>query len=499
MGTQIDWTAHFLAIVPEILLAILIIAVLSYDRLLPTGKRRRTGLLAAWGAFAILLVTVGIWLFLGHPDTSAGLQDSLLWGGMIRNDLVTLVFRVIALLAVIITILISLDVGALQRGEYFTLLLTATIGFSFMAASSDMIMLFLSLETASISLYILAGFLTDRRRSVEAGMKYFVYGAFASAVMLYGFSLMYGVTGSSNIYDIASVLRDAAIPADANAVLLLAGMMIIVGFGFKISAVPFHFWTPDVYEGAPAPVTAFVSTASKAAGFAIVLRVFSAGMIGAPEMGNAWWSTLVAITVVTMTLGNVLAIFQSNIKRMLAYSSIAQAGYALIGLVALTPDGSGATLFYLLMYVVTNIAAFGVIVLVGRETGSDEMSDFYGLSRRSPYLALAMLFALLSLGGIPPTAGFFGKFFIFKAAVDAGLWWLALIGVLNALVGLYYYLTVVKYIYLYRSEEEAVRIPVSRAAQVALALTVFGILYLGIFAGPAFDWTREAGRAFFPF
>lgn len=499
MGTQIDWTAHFLALVPEISLIILIIAVLSYDRMLPSGKRRRAGLLAAWGSFAILLLTLGIWLFLGHPDTSAGLRETLLWGGMIRNDLVTLVFRVISLIAVTITILISLDVGPLQRGEYFALLLTATIGFSLMAASSDMIMLFLALETASISLYILAGFLTDKRRSVEAGMKYFVYGAFASAVMLYGFSLMYGLTGSSNIYDIASVLRSVPIPQDANGVLLLSGMMIMVGFGFKISAVPFHFWTPDVYQGAPAPVTAFISTASKAAGFAIVLRVFAAGMVGPPEAGNAWWSTLVAITVVTMTLGNILAIFQSNIKRMLAYSSIAQAGYALIGLVALTPDGSGATLFYLLMYVVTNIAAFGVIVLVGRETGSDEMSDFYGLSRRAPYLALAMLLALLSLGGIPPTAGFFGKFFIFKAAVDADLWWLAGIGVLNAFIGLYYYLTVVKYIYLYRSEDEAVRIPLSRAARVALALTVFGILYLGVFAGPAFEWTREAGRAFFPF
>jgi NADH-quinone oxidoreductase subunit N len=194
-----------------------------------------------------------------------------------------------------------------------------------------------------------------------------------------------------------------------------------------------------------------------------------------------------------------LAIFQSNIKRMLAYSSIAQAGYALIGLVAFTPDGSGATLFYLLMYVVTNIAAFGVIVLVGRETKADEMRDFYGLSRRSPYLALAMLFALLSLGGIPPTAGFFGKFFVFKAAVEADLWWLAMIGVLNAFIGLYYYLSVVKYIYLYRSDEDTVRIPVSRAAQLALGISVLGILYLGIFAGPAFEWTREAGRAFFPF
>ncbi len=499
MGTEIDWTTHFLALAPEISIAALLIAVLSYDRLVPAAQRRRVGLLTAWAAFGILLLTVGIWIFFDQPDSSAALQESLLWGGMIRHDLVTFVFRVIVLLALIVTTLISLDVPQLQRGEYFALLLTATVGFSLMAASADMIMLFLALETASISLYVLAGFLTDKRRSTEAGMKYFIYGAFASAVMLYGFSLMYGLTGVSNIYEIAAALHERAVPADINAVLLLSGMMILAGFGFKISAVPFHFWTPDVYEGAPAPVTAFVSTASKAAGFAVLLRVFTAGMVGDMSAGGAWWSTLIAITVVTMTLGNLLAIFQSNIKRMLAYSSIAQAGYALIGLVAFTPDGGGATLFYLLMYVVTNIAAFGVIVLVGRETKADEMRDFYGLSRRSPYLALAMLFALLSLGGIPPTAGFFGKFFIFKAAVEADLWWLALIGVLNAFVGLYYYLTVVKYIYLYRSDEEAVRIPVSRAAQVALGISVLGILYLGIFAGPAFEWTREAGRAFFPF
>lgn len=491
---------EFLAILPEILLVILIVAVLTYDRVLKPAERRRVGLLAAWGSIVILLVTVGLWLLFDEPDPARSLQESLLWGGMIRSDLVTLVFRVMFLVAVAVVSLISLDVPALQRGEYFALLLSATIGFSFMAAGADMIMLFLSIETASISLYILAGFLTSDRKSTEAGIKYFVYGAFASALMLYGLSLIYGVTGQTNIYVVASmVARAGAIPAEINGLFLLATVMIIAGFGFKISAVPFHFWTPDVYEGAPSPVTAFVSTASKAAGFAVFLRVFTAGALGTPNFENEWWAMLVAITIVTMTLGNLLAIFQSNIKRMLAYSSIAQAGYAMIGLVALTPDGSGAAMFYLLMYVFTNVVAFGVVVLVSKETGSEEMEDFYGLSRRAPYLALAMLLALLSLGGIPPTAGFIGKFFVFKAAVDAELWWLALIGVLNAFIGLYYYLSVVKYMYLYRSEEEAERIPVSRAARVALVLSVIGIIYLGVAAGPAFEWTRQAGAAFFPF
>ena len=513
MSSQITLPA-ILALVPEISLIVLITAVLAYDRLLKPAERRRVGLFTAWGALVILLLTVGVWLIFDQPAASAPLGEQLLWGGMIRHDLVTLVFRVMFFIALILVSLISLDVEALQRGEYFALLMTATLGFSLMAAASDLILLFLALETASISLYILAGFLTDSQRSTEAGMKYFVYGAFASAVMLYGFSLIYGtiseillrvgasdlLTAPTNIYVIGSALQQIGqLPVDVEGIFLLAAVMVVAGFGFKISAVPFHFWTPDVYEGAPAPVTAFVSTASKAAGFAVFIRVFSAGVLGRPNFNNEWWAMLVAITIVTMTLGNVLAIFQSNIKRMLAYSSIAQAGYALVGLVALSADGSGATLFYLLMYVLTNVAAFGVVVLVSNVAGSDEMRDFYGLSRRAPYLALAMLFALLSLGGIPPTAGFFGKFFLFKAAVDVGLWWLAFIGVLNAFISLYYYLSVLKYMYLYRSDEEAVMIPVSRAARVGLAVAVLGILYLGVLAGPAFEWTRQAGAAFFPF
>jgi len=346
-------------------------------------------------------------------------------------------------------------------------------------------------------------------------MKYFVYGAFATGIMLYGMSLVYGVTGHTNFYSIANdlVLQIPALrqaqqmgnPAmleavrDINGVLLLAAVMVIVGFGFKISAVPFHFWTPDVYEGAPTPFTAFVSTGSKAAGFAVFIRLFTSGVFGAPNDGSAWWAMLVAMCIITMSLGNFAAIFQNNIKRMLAYSSIAQAGYALIGLVTMTPDGSGATMFYLLMYIFTNTAVFGVIIIVSNVSQSDNMEDFYGLNRRSPYLALVMLFALLSLGGIPPTAGFVGKFFIFRAAIDAGYWWLAAIGILNAFVALYYYLNVVKYMYLYRSEEnESVEIPVSRAAQVGLAISMLFIIILGTFyASPAFELTREAATAFY--
>lgn len=503
---NLSWVA---ALIPELSLAVLLVAVQVYDRVAKPVERNKLGLLTGWGAFIILLITLGLWLIGGEPNPNTGLADSLIWGGMIRHDLVTLVFRVMFLVALMVTALISMDVKQLQTVEYYALLITAAIGFSLMAAAADLIMLYLALEMASISSYILAGFLKGKDRSAEAGVKYFVYGAFATGVMLYGMSLVYGITGQTNLYAIGNWLQATfagaqppgipvtATAASLNGVLLLAAVMLIVGFGFKISAVPFHFWTPDVYEGAPTPFTAYVSTASKAAGFAIFIRVFTAGVFGFPNPGNAWWAMLVAMCIITMTLGNLVAIFQNNIKRMLAYSSIAQAGYAMIGLVTLTPDGNGATMFYLLMYIFTNVAAFGVVILVSNVSKSDQMEDIYGLSRRSPYLALVMLVALLSLGGIPPTAGFLGKFFVFKAAVDAGFWWLALIGILNAFVALYYYLNVVKYMYLYRSEEEEIAIPVSRSAWVGLGFSTFFILLLGVYAGPAFEWTRQAATAFY--
>lgn len=487
-----------LALVPEIGLVILLAAVLLYDRLVKPKERRRVGLLTAWGAFAILVTTLGLWIGTGEPNNATDMAANPLWGGMVRFDLVALVFSVMFLVALMLTALLSLDVERLQKGEYYALLITAAIGFSLMGASADLIMLYVALETASISSYILAGFLTNEQRSSEAGMKYFVYGAFATGVMLYGMSLLYGLTGQTNLYTLGRIFGGAnTIPAEVNAVVILSAVMIVVGFGFKISAVPFHFWTPDVYEGAPTPFTGYVSTASKAAGFAVFLRVFTAGTLGAPNDSSMWWAMLVAMTIITMTLGNFVAIFQKNFKRLLAYSSIAQAGYALIGLVTLSPEGSSATMYYLLMYIFTNIAAFGVIVIVSNRIGSDELEDFSGLSRRSPYLALVMLFALLSLSGIPPTAGFFGKFFLFRSAVDAGLWWLALLGILNAFVALYYYLSAVKYMYLYPSKNEDDPIPVSRGAQVGLAFSLFFIFYLGVFAGPVFEWTRAAADAFF--
>lgn len=485
-----------LALAPEIGLLVILFTVLIYERLFKPANRRQLGMFTAWGAVAVLLLTVVLYWLFDQPNATLGLGESVIWGGMMRHDLVTLVFRLMFFSALALTALLSMDVPRLQKLEYYALLITATIGFSLMAASADLIMIYVALETASISSYLLAGFYSGETRSSEAGMKYFIYGAFTTAVMLYGMSLIYGITGQTNIYVIGNLFSGQQITA-VQPLLLLAAVMVTVGFAFKTSLVPYHFWTPDVYEGSPTPFTGFLSTASKAAGFAVFLRVFMAGVLGPAQSTAEWWAMLVAMSIITMTFGNFVAIFQNNLKRMLAYSSIAQAGYALVGLVSLSQDGSGATMFYLLMYIFTNIAAFGVIVIVSNTTKSDDMKDFYGLNRRSPFLALIMLVALLSLSGIPPTAGFFGKFFIFKAAIDVGLWWLALIAILNAFVGLYYYLSVIKYMYLYNSEEDDVAIPVSRAAKLGLAISSIIIIYLGVSANSAFELTRQAAAAFF--
>src|SRR3989338_8420617 len=435
-------SAMFTAILPEILLVGLAFLVLGLDLLAPAMRRRGLGLTTAYGLGLILLLS----LLFSRPSA----DSALILGGMLRDDFAAFFFRLLFIFAGMLVALLSLDVeGVGSKGEYYAILLCAVLGMNFMAAAADLIMLYLALETTSIALYLLAGYLRSSDKSAESGLKYFLFGAFTSTVMLYGFSLLYGFTGETNLYALRSAL--AAVPAPA---LITALTLVLVGFGFKISAVPMHFWSPDVYEGAPTPITAFISVASKAAGFAVLIRVLLAVF---PT--TLVQDLLIAVAAVTMTVGNFLALSQKNIKRLLAYSSIAQAGYALVGLAAFSQDGIASVVFYLAMYTLTNLAAFGVVILVSLVTGSDEIADYAGLSRRAPGLALVFMVAFLSLGGMPPLAGFFGKFFVFAAAVKAGvelgrtaLIWLAIIGVLNAIVGLYYYLTVLKVAYLFRSE-----------------------------------------------
>ncbi len=474
------------AVLPEIGLAVLALIVLVFDLVWRGKEKRGLGWLTAGGLVVVFLIT----LIFSRP----GGESVQVWGGMLRHDWLSYSFTLLFIFGAAATSLFAMEMKPLgQKGEFYLLLLVSTIGMSLMAASADLIMLFLAIETTSIPLYILAGFYTQDNKSTEAGYKYFLFGAMTSAVMLYGFSLIYGFTGTTDIYAIAEMVVSGEV-----ALTLAIGTLILVmvGFGFKISVVPFHFWAPDVYEGAPTPVAGFLSTASKAAGFSVLMRVLLT-VYADPDVIPYWVIVIAALSVFSMTLGNALAIPQKNIKRLLAYSSISHAGYALIGVAALSELGIASVVFYLIVYVVTNLAAFGIVAAFWRISGSDQISDYAALSRRSPKLALIMMVTFLSLAGMPPLGGFVAKFFVFAAAVNAGLVWLAIIGVLNTIVGLYYYLVVLKVVYLYRSEEEDKPVPLTRPYALALTILVAGIILLGTLFGPWAEWSTRAASALF--
>ena len=473
---------NILAILPEISLLVLGLLVLGLDLVLPEERRGILG----WVTSSGLVLALGISLAAARP----GEEAAIIWGGMLRHDWLGFTFKMVFLFAAAITALFSMDfVQAGHRGEFYLLMLASTLGMSLMASAADLIMLYLAIETTSIPLYILAGFLIRDDKSTESGFKYFLFGALTSTVMLYGFSLLYGFTGSTNLYALAQGFQTGGLPIT---VVLGSLLLVLVGFGFKVSAVPFHFWAPDVYEGAPTPVAGFLSTASKAAGFAVLARVMIAVF---PNIATEWGAIVAALATATMTIGNVVALTQRNIKRLLAYSSIAHAGYALIGIVAVSNLGVASTVFYLIAYVVTNLMAFGIVTVYGRVSGSDEISAYAGMSRRSPWLALALMIALLSLAGMPPFGGFVVKFAVFAAAVQAGMIWLAIVGVLNAIVGLYYYLIILKYVYLYRSEDDDKPFPVTRPYAIGLTTLSLLIILIGTVFAPWFSAASTAAMA----
>jgi NADH-quinone oxidoreductase subunit N len=476
---------NLLSILPEVLLLALGVLILILDPFFKKETARRPFL--GWVTAAGLLVALTMSLLFARPAAPA-----LLFGGMVRFDGMGFLFKMFFLFAAAVTALFFMDEEKLaRRAEAYVLLLAATLGMCLMASAADLVMLYLAIETTSIPLYILAGFLRNDDKSTEAGFKYLLFGALTSAILLYGFSLVYGLTGKTNLYDLSLYF--------SNFTLISIGItfLILAGLAFKVSLFPFHFWAPDVYEGAPTPVAGFLSTASKAAGFAVLIRLLSATFIWV----SADWSFILAIlATLTMTVGNLIALAQKNLKRLLAYSSIAHAGYALVGVVAFMGWGLPSVIFYLIAYVLTNLLAFGVVSIVGRVTGSEEFPAYYGLSRRNAGLSLAALVAFLSLAGMPPFAGFVAKVFVFVSAVQSGWVWLAFVGVLNSIVGLYYYLNVLKYIYLYRMEnqdEEQHPVPVSRPVTAALIVLVVGILLLGIVFGPWFGFATQAATALF--
>ncbi len=476
-------TSMILALLPEILLLVLGSVVLAVDLALAEEKRRSLG----WLTFGGLLVVIVVSLLWARPgDTSVPI-----WGGMLRHDWLGFVFKLVAMFGAAITALFVMNSENLYRkGEFYPLMIASTMGMGLMASAGNLVMLFLAIETTSIPMYVLAGFLKRDDKSVEAGFKYLLFGAATSAITLYGFSLLYGFTGQTDIYALANRL----VSSDFSLGVTVALLLVLVGFSFKISVYPLHFWAPDVYEGAPTPVAGFLSTASKAAGFAVLLRFL---VVVFPTQGVQWVPLLAALSVLTMTVGNTLALAQNNIKRLLAYSSIAHAGYALIGVVAASEMGAKSAVFYLIAYLVTNLAAFGAINIVSRAVGSDEISAYAGLSRRSLGLSLVMLLAFLSLAGMPPLAGFVTKVFVFAAAVESQLVWLAVVGVLNAIVGLYYYLIVLKVIYLYRAENDHLPIPLARGESLALGLLSLGILLVGTLFAPWWGFAEMAARAIF--
>ncbi len=472
---------NFAAIMPSLVLTCFGMALLLISVFSPRGKTTHV----AWISIVALLVT-------GLVSLGAWNKPEFGFAGHVALDNFATFFNFTFLIAAGLTILMSDDY--LKRegypiGEYYPLILFTTAGAMWMASGTDLMTIFLGLEVLSISLYVLAGLFRNQERSNEAGLKYFLLGAFSTGFLLYGVALIYGVTGTTNVADIGQYL--AANPEALGSTMTIAGMILLsIGFLFKIGAAPFHMWTPDVYQGAPTPVTAFMSAGPKAAAFAAFLRVFTLGL---EPLQAEWTSMLWLLAILTMIVGNVIAIRQENIKRMLAYSSIAHAGYAMVGMVAANEIGMSGILFYMLAYTFMNLGAFAILILAGKK-GEDNLTleGFAGFGYKRPFLGVAMAIFIFSLMGIPPTAGFAGKFYIFAGAVKAGYIWLAVIGVLNSAVSLYYYLRVIVAMYFKDPAEDYGWVKLHASTVVTIVLAIIGVLYLGIVPGEVMEMAKLA-------
>jgi NADH-quinone oxidoreductase subunit N len=475
-------TADLLPVLPFLIIAGWATLLLLIDLFIPRESKSITAVLAGLG-----LVVAAIFVIRDFGEVRGAFD------GMIIQDGFSSFLQIIFLGVGMVSIAQAhsyLQTRGILRGEYYTLLLFATSGMALMAQAGDLIVVFLAIELLSIPLYILSGFARPEEESEEAAMKYFLLGAFASSFVVYGIALVYGATGTTNILGILSVSQMGM----ANTGLLLIGsLLIMVGLGFKVAAVPFHMWTPDVYQGAPSSVTAFMSVGAKAGGFAALLRVFLAAF---PSIAMDWRPVVLGVAVLTLAWGNIAAIAQSNIKRMLAYSSIAHAGYILMVLPAaveggLAPEAVSAALFYILAYAFTNLGAWGVVLTLEREHGKGlSIDDYAGLGAKKPGLALAMALFMLSLTGVPPTAGFVGKFFVFRSVIDAGLIGLALVGVITSLISAYYYLRVVVVMYMKEGEPE---VRSETWLEATVWVTAIGTFLLGVLPGPLLDLAAKAG------
>jgi NADH-quinone oxidoreductase subunit N len=437
----------------------------------PFTSPERKGRMGRIAVLAVAIAAYALQFQVNH-------QPRTILHGMLVIDNFSLFFQYLFLIIAGVSSFLSIKFNereAIERGEYYALLLFACTGMSLMASSVDLILTFLGLEILSIATYILAGFKKTDPRSNESSLKYFLLGSFATAILLYGIALIYGGTGSTNYLEIQQV---ASLTGGLQSTTLIGMGLLLVGFGFKVALVPFHSWVPDVYEGAPTPVTAFMAVGPKAAGFAALMRILVQIF---PQMAQDWVPILWILAILTMTLGNVVAVLQTNVKRMLAYSAIAHAGYILVGIVPNSKVGFSAVLFYLVVYTAMNLVAFGIILSFSKK--GDErvyLDDYAGLGRQAPFAAAALSLALISLAGIPLTGGFIGKFYLFGAAIQKGFIGLAIVGVLNSVVSVFYYFRVMIYMYIKEPSEAVEREPLSWSVQAVVGILAVLILFLGI-------------------
>ena len=478
------FSASFDAVIPVLCLAMAGLAVMLAESFRLKNESMPLGGLAIIGLLGSGAASVFLW---GRNATSFG---------VVTADNFALFVNLVLVAVGILTVFFASQTAARDRlpaGEFYALMLFSMVGMMLMVQASDLLLMFLALETMSIAVYVLTGLRRDQIASSEAAFKYFLLGAFASSFFLYGIAFIYGLTGSTSLDRVGSVI--AAQSMSGNPMILLAVGLLIVGFGFKIAAVPFHMWSPDAYEGAPAVVTGFMSTGVKAAAIAGFARVFLTAL---EPMINEWAPVVWTIAAATMIVGTVLGVAQTSLKRMLAYSSIAHGGYLLAGLVAGNDVGKAAILYYLAAYALTNLGAFGIIALLGsRERANDDLRDYAGLWYSHPGLATLMTIFLLSLGGFPPTAGFIAKWYVFSAAVGAGYYGLAIIGVLSSVVSVFFYLRIVVMMYMSERDARPLPAPIGTIALAALAISVVGVLYLGILPTQLIDLAQASVATIF--
>ena len=483
--------ADLLTILPELLVAGTACILLVLDPLTPSSKKDGLAWMSLGTLVLCFLVTVG------HLD-----DRIYAFSDLVVVDSYASFWKLLLYVVSSLTILLSmtyLKEEKIDLAEYYGFILLSLAGMMIMVSGADLLTIYLGIELMSISLYVMAGFKRFEARSIESSAKYFILGSFSSGILLYGISLLYGVAGSTRLAEVAEAINGRGVD---DPLVMVAMMLLIVGFGFKVAAVPFHMWTPDVYQGAPTSVTAFMAVASKAASFAAFLRVLLEGFGGVKPN---WQGLILAVCLVTVALGNIVAVVQTNVKRMLAYSSIAHAGYALIGLVVagsvangdpLVSLGVSSVMLYLAIYSFMTLGAFAIVALL-RKGGleGDELEDFTGLSKRHKGAAFLMLIFMVSLAGIPPTGGFIGKFYLFMAAVNAGMAWLAVVGLIFAAISAFYYLRVVMVMYMREpsaTQESETRLALSPATTVVLACAIAGVVFLGIYPGPLVSVTTSA-------